>query len=295
MVTTLNPAPLEPISDKDFVRFQQLIYEEAGIFLSPVKKALLNGRLARRLRELGLHRFGDYYQRIVEDRSGGELVLLLDAIATNETQFFREPRQFEYLEQIAYPVWEEAAAEGRRSRHIRIWSAACSSGEEPYSLAMSLLSRFPADRGWSIEILASDISTRVLARAEDGIWPVSRAAHIPEALLKRYMLRGTGVHEGKMKAGAEVRAPLRFARINLNDAHYPVSGQPDAIFCRNVLIYFNHASRLRVIHRLLDMLAPGGLLFLGHAESLGGMSDRVRAVAPAVYQRLPDERRSARA
>lgn len=292
MATALPPAGFDAISDQEFTRFQQLIYQEAGIFLSPVKKALLTGRLARRLRELGLRRFGDYYQHVVDDRSGDELVLLLDAITTNETQFFREPRQFDYLESVIYPAWEQAAAEGRRSRQLRLWSAACSTGEEPYSLSMSLQARFPAELGWTIDILATDISTQALARARAGVWPIARAAHIREDLLKRYMLRGTGGHEGKMKAGSEVREPLRFDRLNLNDDAYPVVGNLDAIFCRNVLIYFNNESRARVITRLLDLLAPGGYLFLGHAESLNGLSDRVKAVAPAVYRLLPGAARS---
>lgn len=284
MLTDSAPVQLEPISDKEFGQFQKLIYEEAGIFLSPAKKALLTGRLARRLRDLRLVRFGDYFRYVQEDRSGGELVLLLDAIATNETQFFREPRQFEHLEQNIFADWEQAAQQGLRQRTVRIWSAACSSGEEPYSLAMSLLTRFPADQGWSIDILATDISTKILARAQAGIWPIARAAQIPEHYRKRFMLRGTGAHEGQMKAGNEVRLPLTFERLNLNDEHYPVQGKFDAIFCRNVLIYFSPESRGRVICRLLDLLVPGGYLFLGHAESLNGMSDRVHSVAPAVYR-----------
>lgn len=282
----------EPITDREFELFQKLIFAEAGIFLSPVKKALLSGRLTRRLRELGLRRFGEYYHRVVEDASGVELTLLLDAISTNETQFFREPRQFEYLEQYIFPAWEQSAEAGLRSRGLRLWSAACSTGEEPYSLSMSLLARFPPEAGWSVDILASDISTRVLERAGAGIWPIARSAQIPVHLLKRYMLRGTGANEERMKAGTDVRQPLRFERINLNDESYPVAGNLDAIFCRNVLIYFNQESRQRTIRRLLDLLAPGGYLFLGHAESLNGMSDRARAVAPAIYQLSPSGRGS---
>lgn len=274
---------LQAITDAEFRNFRQLIYDVAGIHLGPGKKALLVGRLSRRMRELGLSRFRDYYAHVQADGDGLELVLLLDAITTNETSFFREPRQFAFLEQTLFPAWERAAAEGRRSRHLRIWSAACSTGEEPYSLAMSLLARFPPDSGWTVDILATDISTRVLARAEAGVWPLSRASAIPSALLKRYMLRGEGSQEGRMKAGHELRAPLRFARLNLNDSHYPVSHGLDAIFCRNVLIYFDQDSRGRVINRLLDLLAPDGHLFLGHAESLSGSSQRVRAVAPAIY------------
>ncbi|MES2919046.1 MAG: CheR family methyltransferase [Pseudomonadota bacterium] len=277
------PAPVAAISDREFQDFQALIYREAGIHLSSIKKALLTGRLARRMRELHMQRFKDYFNFVTADRSGNELVILLDAITTNETHFFREGRQFEYLEGTVYPEWQRAAQAGQRQRRLRFWSAACSTGEEPYSLAMSLLTHFPAEQGWSLDILASDLSTRVLERARAGVWPLKRADDIPRDLLRRYMLRGAGLQEGTMKAGAEVRAPLEFQRINLNDEAYPVRGGLDAIFCRNVLIYFDNASRARVINRLLDLLAPEGLLFLGHAESLTGLNDRVRALAPAIY------------
>lgn len=275
---------LRPISDREYRLFQQLIYQEAGIFLSDVKRALLVGRLGRRLRQLELHTFSAYYDYVKDDHSGAELVGLLDAITTNETQFFREPRQFDFLQQQVFPAWERAAQEGRRGRHLRVWSAACSTGEEPYSLAMTMLDYFPPESGWSMEILATDLSTRVLERAVAGIWPVARADSIPEHLLKRFMLRGTGSQQGMMKAGAAVRVPLRFERLNLNDAHYPVVGPFDAIFCRNVLIYFDQESRKKVIDRLLDLLAPEGHFFLGHAESLTGMTDRVHSVSPAVYR-----------
>lgn len=277
------PAPVAAISDREFQDFQALIYREAGIHLSPIKKALLTGRLARRMRELNMLRFQDYYAHITGDRSGDELVILLDAITTNETHFFREPRQFDFLEGVACPRWRQQAAAGLRQRRLRLWSAACSTGEEPYSLSMSLLTQFPAEEGWQVDILASDLSTKVLDRARAGVWPLKRADDIPPALLRRFMLRGTGLQEGKMKAGAEVRAPLSFQRINLNDEAYPLRPGLDAVFCRNVLIYFDNASRGRVINRLLDLLAPDGLLFLGHAESLTGLNDRVRALAPAVY------------
>lgn len=282
-LSTSLSAPVAPISDREFRDFQELIYREAGIHLSPIKKALLTGRLAKRMRELQMRRFQDYFAFITADRSGDEMVILLDAITTNETHFFREPRQFDYLEQVVYPEWQRAAETGQRQRRLRLWSAACSTGEEPYSLAMSLLSNFSPEQGWSVDILASDLSTKVLDRARAGVWPLKRADTIPRHLLKRYMLRGSGLQEGKMKAGPEVRQPLDFQRINLNEDSYPVNGGLDAIFCRNVLIYFDTASRSRVINRLLDLLAPDGLLFLGHAESLTGLNDRVRALAPAIY------------
>ena len=274
---------LRPVTDAEFKLFQTLIYEQAGIFLPPVKKLLLNGRLSKRIRTLGLPTFGKYFDYVCDDRSGAEMALMLDAVTTNETHFFREPRHFEFLERVAYPHWQQHAAAGLRPRHLKFWSAACSTGEEPYSIAMSLLENFPAESGWALDILASDIAHSVLDTARAGVWPIKRAAEIPDPLLKKYMLKGVGEQAGRMKAARELRAPLRFDHINLNADRYPVSRGLDAIFCRNVLIYFDRESRQRVVNRLLDLLAPDGLLFLGHAESLNGMSDRVRSLTPAVY------------
>jgi chemotaxis protein methyltransferase CheR len=271
-----------PITDQEFALFQALIRREAGIFLGPAKKALLVGRLARRLRELGLDSFGAYYHLVVE-RGDEELTRLFDSICTNETHFFREPRQFEFLEQRVFPGWKAEAASGRRARRIRVWSAACSTGEEPYSLAMTLWDHFPPAAGWGIEILATDLSTRVLERARAAIWPVEKAGEIPLGYLKAYMLKGIGPQAGKMKAGPEIRSLVRFERLNLNGEVYAVAGLFDLIFCRNVLIYFDAGSRARVVGRLLARLAPEGYLFLGHAESLGGLTDRVRSVATTVY------------
>lgn len=281
-------APIRPITDKEFASFQALIYREAGIYLSAAKMPLLVGRLTRRLRELGLNSFTAYYRRVVEGDEA-ERIRLLDAISTNETHFFREPRQFEFLEQRVFPEWSRQAASGLRVRKIQAWSAACSTGEEPYSLAMTLLDRFPPSSGWEIEILATDLSTRVLERARAAIWPMEKAREIPQQYLRRFMLRGTRSQEGKMKAGPEVRSVVRFERMNLNERHYPVDGRFDLIFCRNVLIYFDQASKGGVIDRLLNRLLPAGYLFFGHAESLNGLTDRVRCVFPTVYVKRESE------
>ncbi len=269
-------APIEP---HVFRRFQSLILGEAGIRLADVKKALLTGRLSRRLRELGLTSFADYLERVEADEP--ERVRMLDLITTNETRFFRESKQFELLDSDVLPRWAAEAAEGKRPRRLRVWSAGCSTGEEPYSLAMLLLSHFPKD--WDLEILATDLSTRALDRARTAIWPLSKSKEIPPSFLKTFMLRGTGPEDGKMKAGPEVRAFVRFERLNLNDTRYEVRGPFDLILCRNVLIYFDSEGKRRVIERLLDRLAPTGFFFVGHAESLNGITDRVRAVMPSVY------------
>src|SRR5271169_186320 len=196
----------QTVTDADFALFQRLIEKRTGIFLAPIKKTLLIGRLARRLRELGLPNMHKYYKRVLADPA--ELTRMVDCISTNETQFFREPLHFEFLERQVLPQWAAHATAGERPRRIRVWSAACSTGEEPYSLAMTLLHHFPPSSGWQIEILATDISTRVLARAQAGIWPLAKSAQIPQNYLKSFMLRGTGASEGKMKAGLEIQRAI---------------------------------------------------------------------------------------
>ncbi|HYM60419.1 MAG TPA: protein-glutamate O-methyltransferase CheR [Thermoanaerobaculia bacterium] len=266
------------LTDREFGQIQELVYREAGIFLSKEKKALVVARLGRRLRELQIQSFGEYYSRAHE--SNDERRRLLDAICTNETHFFREPRQFEFLERQIIPAWRREASAGRRRRCVRVWSAACSTGEEPFSIAMLLRYALPSD--WAIELLASDLSTQVLARAQAAVWPIARSEEIPPVLLKAFMLRGVEAHSGLMKASSELRSLATFRHINLNDERYDV-GQFDLVFCRNVLMYFSDDSRTRVILRLLKHLTPSGYLFLGHAESLNRVTDRVKNVGPTVY------------
>ncbi len=282
---------LQPITEQQFSRFQKLIYSAAGIHLAPHKKALLEARLSKLIRELGLDSFDAYYKHVVSAAQGDELIRMLDRVSTNETHFFREPRQFEFLENRVFAEWREKAASGLKPKRLRLWSAGCSSGEEPYSIAMLLLDHFPQHSDWQLEILATDLSTRVLDKAQAAVWPIAKAQEIPEKYLKQYMLRGTGPQHGKMKAGAEIRSLIRFERLNLNDERYPVTGRFDAIFCRNVLIYFDTPSRTRVIERLIDSLAPSGYLFVGHAESLNGITDRARQVMPTIYRLSADESR----
>jgi chemotaxis protein methyltransferase CheR len=260
------------ITTKEFRLFQSLVHRETGIFLSDQKRELLVGRLMPRLRTLGFASFGAYHDHVLTH--GDELVRMIDAICTNETHFFREPRQFEYLESTVMPAWRAA---GKRS--VRVWSAGCSTGEEPYSIAMTLSAGMP---DCAIEILATDLSTKVLERAASGLFPIERAAEIPSNYRKAFMLRGSGQHESKMAARPELSALIRFGRLNLNHERYPFVGRFDLVFCRNVLIYFDAPSKRRVIDRLLDRLEPNGYLFLGHSESLGNC-ERVRSVGPTVY------------
>ncbi len=268
------------LTDRELGLFRELVERETGIQIPDTKRALLVGRLARRLRELQLDSFAAYYRRIVGEGDQAERVRMIDLISTNETQFFREPKQFTFLEETLIPGWLAAADAGLRSRSLRVWSAACSSGEEPFSVAMTLLDRL-AD--WTIDILASDLSTRVLERARAALWPIEKAREIPERYLKAFMLRGVGPNQGTMKAAVELQRVVRFQRLNLHQRPLAVSGQFDLILCRNVLIYFSAEGRARVVRSLVEHLDPRGYLFLGHAETLNGVDARLRPSGPCVY------------
>jgi chemotaxis protein methyltransferase CheR len=278
-------APVWDLSDALFTDFRNLIYREAGIALNDGKKQLFISRMAGRLRELHLTSF-DAYMRIVRDPSAiDERARMLDRICTNETKFFRDARQFQFLNDELFPRLE-ADAVARNTRRIRAWSAACSTGEEPYSLAMAMVYRFPAALGWQVEVVATDLSNKVLNVARAGVWPIEKSEDIPALYRQAFMLRGTGSQTGRMKAGPAIREVVTFARLNLNDPAYAVEGQFDFIFCRNVLIYFDHVSKARVVERLLDHLAPHGCLFLGYAETTVTISDRLHGVGPNVYARV---------
>jgi len=285
----VNPAALVPtrgaahtvteISDDEFTLFQSLICREAGIFLSTSKKPMLVSRLMRRVNALKLESFGEYYRHVIYDHD--EMVRLLDAISTNETWFFRNPRHFSFVRETLCPLWLADARDGRRPKRVMAWSAASSSGEEPFSLAMALLDGLP---GWEIRILASDLSSRVLERAQAATWSLEKSGDIPPRYLKRYMLRGTGAQQGKMKAGPDVRGVVSFRRFNLNDDYWSLDADApfDLVFCRNVLMYFEPRRRERVLQRILRCLPPRGYLFLGDAEGLTGL-DGIRMVAPSIY------------
>jgi chemotaxis protein methyltransferase CheR len=274
---------LRPPTDREFRLFQKLVYEHAGIHLAPIKRALLSGRLSRRIRELGLKTFGAYYD-FVQEHGDEERTRLIDRITTNETSFFREPRQFDFLTQEVLPQWQRQP----HSRPLRIWSAGCSTGEEPYSIAMVV--RETLGEG-GVEITATDLSMRALREAAAGEWPMSKASQIPKPLLRRHMWKGIGPNRGKFAASPQLRAMIAFSPFNLNDDldYGPLRSRFDAIFCRNVLIYFDRASKARVLSNLLDSLAPGGYLFVGHAESLNAVAG-VRCIEPTVYVRADEAR-----
>jgi chemotaxis protein methyltransferase CheR len=295
--TTKSRALAEPQSALPpglFVKYQSLIYREAGIWLGTHKEALLSGRLAKRLRLLGIESMAEYYKLVTHPDQQHERSVLIDCITTNETHFFRESRHFDFLVSDVIPKLQQQASSGTRSKQIRVWSAGCSSGEEPYSLAMMLQSFLPAEDGWDVEILGTDISTRVLERAREGLYPIAKSQEIPTKYLREFMLRGQGESAALMKVDAKLQKHVRFARLNLHADHYPISGEFDLIFCRNVLIYFDQSSKEKVVAGLLRHLSPAGLLFVGHAENLNGMAHDLKSIVPTIYTRasnvVPDKK-----
>ena len=273
--------PQRELSEREFTLFRNLVHERTGIALGPAKRLLLQSRLGTRLRALGLRSFTEYYRLLMrEGDAGEEMARLVNAVTTNRTEFFREAHHFAYLTE----TWAPARVTGDvGATRLRVWSAGCSSGEEAYSIAITLLDAF--SREVDLKILASDIDTDMIERGETGIYAMPDVAALPRATLTRYFLRGTGKHEGEVRVRPELRARVVFRRINLLDAEWPIRTQFDVIFCRNVLIYFDRPTQQRVLEGLESYLAPGALLVLGHAESLHGLLDGFTHLGSTIYRR----------
>lgn len=264
------------LGDREFDFFREAIYRESGIKLSDIKRALVQARLLKRLRELG---FGDYreYSEYLSSNYDNEVVNLINCITTNKTEFFREPYHFEFLERVTLPQLE-----GKR---IRIWSAGCSSGEEPYTIAITLLEHF----GGSVpdcKILATDIDTRVLGAAISGIYSADAVSMIPPDLLRRYFLRKRSNNKTLYRIKERVQESVYFRRLNLLDEYLPMRKTFDIIFCRNVFIYFDNASKRKVLLHLHRYLADDGYLFMGHAETLSGANDLFYIEGKSVYRKV---------
>jgi len=249
----------EPLTPATFQTLRSLLHEHSGIALSPHKLTMVQSRLAKRLRTLHLDTY-EAYLEVLEDPESDEWVHFINALTTNLTSFFRESHHFPRLVELL-------GADGPRPRPIRIWSAGCSTGEEPYTLAMTLLRAFGPTQPF--EILATDLDTSVLETAARGVYPMARVEGLDEAWRKFAFLRGTGAHEGLVRLRPEIRGPIRFARLNLLDQDWPLEGAPfHAIFCRNVMIYFDKPTQRRLLLRFQEAMVPRGLLFVGHSESL---------------------------
>jgi chemotaxis protein methyltransferase CheR len=264
------------ISEHEFGQFRRFIFDAAGITLSDAQKALVSGRLAKRLHACRVSNYGEYFRLLMSGESPLELQTAIDLLTTNETYFFREPKHFDFLKQ-------RISQEGFGGAALRVWSAAGSTGEEAYSIAMLLEDCLP---GQPWEVLASDISSRVLERARAGHYSLERINHFPPGYLQRFCLKGRDSQAGTMLVQRGLRAKVRFMQVNLN-ATLPHLGMFDVIFLRNVLIYFNMDTKRKVVARVLNCLKPGGYLFIGHSESLIEVTEAVELLAPAIYRKNP--------
>jgi chemotaxis protein methyltransferase CheR len=279
----------------EFRLFRDLIHRHTGIFLRDGKQVMLASRLSRRLRVHGLSSFADYYGYVEGRQDGGEEMReLINCVTTNKTSFFREPHHFRFLGDSMFREWmtearrAEGGGEPGGDRAVRIWSAACSTGEEPYSIAMTLLE---AQQRWhwpssarEMSIVASDIDTTVLGRAARGIYVGEEIEGVEMPLLKKYFLRGTQEMAGKIKVKGAVSAMIEFQRINLMDSGWPLSGVFNAIFFRNALIYFQKETQELFLRKMIRYLRPGGYLFLGHSEHIPWLHDQLEPLRQTVYR-----------
>jgi chemotaxis protein methyltransferase CheR len=271
------------MSEQLFERFSRLVYQECGINLHNGKRELLQARLNKRLRATGIASYREYYDYVTAPDNDGEIIRFLDCISTNLTYFFREPRHFEFLDRTAMPELILRKATERNGR-VRIWSAGCSTGEEPYSLAMCVLGHLSDLGKWDLKILATDISTRVLEGAVKGVYAKEKVEKIPKDLQRMYFRRPCSAADKFFEIGPILRKIVTFRRLNLKE-NYPFSGPFDFIFCRNVMIYFDKVTQQELVQKMAGYLAPGGYLMVGHSESLTGLDHPLSYVQPSIYRK----------
>ena len=268
------------LTEGDFKFIVDLIYDHAGIVLSEKKRDLVYSRLGRRLRELRLPSFGDYCEYIKSPAGAGEMTVMTNALTTNLTSFFRESHHFEHLKKVALP--EIRKLSGQNGRRLRIWSSACSTGEEPYSIAMTILESGIDRRSWDARVLATDLNTDVLATASAGVYGSQVCEKLPAELRHKYVgLQGSG---DQMVIKPDVKELIAFKQLNLLGS-WPMRQLFDVIFCRNVLIYFDNETKTKLIDRFKSMLQPQGWLYLGHSETLGNANHGLKLSGRTIYRR----------
>ncbi|NGZ29015.1 MAG: protein-glutamate O-methyltransferase [Magnetococcales bacterium] len=276
------------LSDKDFQKLSEFIYDQCGIKMPPSKKTMLEARMQKRLRTLGMSSFREYCNWVLDPvASDNELINFIDIVTTNKTDFFREPSHFEYLVSTAIPEMVRGEGAGVR-RKLMVWSAGCSTGEEPYTLCMVLsefAERYPG-LNFDYSILATDISTRVLEKAASAIYEGEKTDPIPMNLKKKYLLRSKDRTQNLVRIVPELRSKVRFRRINFMDSEFGLREKMDVIFCRNVIIYFDRPTQERLINKFCRNLIPGGYLMVGHSETLNSLNVPVVQVSPTIY-RMP--------
>jgi chemotaxis protein methyltransferase CheR len=264
------------LSSAQFKKISQLVYSIAGIDMTPGKKALVKSRLMKRLRKLEMNNFDEYLNYIKSSQGSSERGLMVDALTTNKTSFFRENAHFTYMAENILP--------SLKKKRVRMWCAACSSGEEPYTMSIVLNEKMPNISSRDVRILATDISYDMLSKAQRAVYTTSRVNGLPSSVIKKYfdLTTDNGRHVYKVKK--TVRRLVHLAWLNLMEP-WPMKGPLDIIFCRNVMIYFDTKTKQRLIDRFWDILAPGGYLFVGHSEGLSGISHRFESVRPAAYRK----------
>lgn len=273
------------LSGEQFERFRRLVREEAGIALRDEKQQLVCSRLAKRLRALSLQTFDEYYALLMRDGARGELEQLLNAITTNKTNFYREAHHFtELVARVVKPRLHNSSA-----LSLRVWSAGCSSGEEAYTILMTLLDAIPHWQSCDIRVLASDLDTNMIATGERGVYDAACLQDIPRDVAARWLIKGVGQKDGLVRVRRALRERVAFRRINFIEPRWPVRARFDAIFCRNALIYFDAETQREIVSRLLTHLRQGGLLFLGHSESMAGVRPDLKSHGKTCYEYLGGE------
>ena len=273
----------ENISNADFGRLRKLIYHQAGINLGADKRAMLELRIKRRLRSLNLNSYGQYCDYLfAHDGQQDEIVHLIDVVTTNKTDFFREPGHFEFLVRKAVPEFMVGNAS---RRPMLVWSAGCSTGEEPYTLAMVLSEYGLVNPNFRFRVLATDVSTSVLEKAQLGVFSGDTLRPVPVELRRKYFMRSRDPDSNLLRVVPELRRLVEFRRLNLMDEDFGLSEKVDAVFCRNVIIYFDRSTQERILQKIIHYLVPGGYTFVGHAETLHTMDIPLVPVAPALYRK----------
>ena len=270
------------LSDADFGRLSQFIYTTAGIKMPPAKRIMLQSRLQKRLRALNINDFKTYADYVLSDGGGDEIIHMLDVVSTNKTDFFREPVHFEFMKEVVLPEFYSKPGNQR----INVWSAGCSSGEEPYTIGIVISAFNQGFPGRDFLILGTDLSTRILQAATNAVYKEERVEGIPLELKKRYFLRSKDREHPTVRIVPELRRHMQFRRLNFMDANYPVSESFDVVFCRNVLIYFDRKTQEEVIRKLCGKLKIGGYFFLGHSESIMNMNLPLKPIKPTIFRRV---------
>jgi len=273
------------LSNADYERLRRVIYDECGIKMTPAKKVMLEARLRKRLRHLGLDSFSGYCEYLFS-REGieNELINMIDVVTTNKTDFFREPKHFDFLTSTAVPELIELYGAGIR-RNMNIWSAGCSTGEEPYTIAMVLSAFRETHPTFEFQVLGTDISTKVLEKAQKAIYKMDRVETVPAVIKKKCLLKSKDREKNLVRVAPEVRSYVRFRRLNFMAEDFGMREAMDLIFCRNVIIYFDRPTQERLLHRLYYHLIPGGYLFMGHSETLSGLNIPLLSLGNMIYKK----------